>query len=160
MSAGTCGNGGIMATKDTEVGELSGACHCGAVKFKVRLTDSLNTARRCTCSLCRMRGAVAVSARLGDINIWQGKEALTLYQFNTKEAKHYFCSVCGIYTHHQRRSNPEEYGINVACLEGCSPFDFSSVVVYDGINHPRDRQAGPLIAGYLHFQSEQADDAR
>ncbi|NBU89174.1 MAG: GFA family protein, partial [Betaproteobacteria bacterium] len=37
---------------------------------------------------------------------------LRLYQFNTKIAKHYFCSNCGIYTHHQRRSFPDQYGYN------------------------------------------------
>ena len=47
-----------------------------------------------------------------------GEAALRCYQFNTRTAKHYFCSVCGIYTHHQRRSNPAEYGYNLACLEG------------------------------------------
>ncbi len=30
--------------------------------------------------------------------------------------------VCGIYTHHRRRSNPDQYGYNVACLEGIDPF--------------------------------------
>jgi hypothetical protein len=64
-----------------------------------------------------MRGAVAVSASLADITITAGADALTLYQFNTMQAKHYFCSKCGIYTHHQRRSNPQQYGVNVACLE-------------------------------------------
>jgi len=38
--------------------------------------------------------------------------------WNTKIAKHYFCSICGIYTHHQRRSVPTEYGFNLACIEG------------------------------------------
>jgi hypothetical protein len=85
-----------------------------------------------------MRGAVAVSAKLPDIFIEAGTECLTLYQFKTKTAKHYFCSRCGIYTHHQRRSNPSEYGVNVACLEGVSPFDFPEVPVYDGVNHPAD----------------------
>jgi hypothetical protein len=42
--------------------EMEAACHCGAVRFRVRLSDSLNTARRCNCSYCRMRGTVAVSA--------------------------------------------------------------------------------------------------
>ena len=55
-------------------------------------------------------------------------------------AKHYFCSVCGIYTHHQRRSNPEEYGYNVGCLAGVNPFDLGEVPVSDGVNHPRDRE--------------------
>src|SRR5690606_40967163 len=98
----------------------------------------LHSARRCTCSYCRMRGAVAVTAELGDLDILSGQDKLTLYQFNTGTAKHYFCSVCGIYTHHQRRSNPNEFGVNAACLQGVSPFDFAEVVVTDGINHPSD----------------------
>lgn len=61
------------------------ACHCGTVRFSLRLTDGLRTARRCNCSLCRMRGAVAVSANLSDITVIQGEESLTLYQFNTRE---------------------------------------------------------------------------
>ncbi|MFC3053662.1 GFA family protein [Kordiimonas pumila] len=128
-------------------------CHCGSVEFEVTLTDGLNTARRCTCSICRMRGAIAVSAELDSISFLKGADKLALYQFNTKTAKHYFCSVCGIYTHHQRRSNPNQYGINVACLEGVSPFDFEEVHVLDGINHPRDTEDGPKekIFGILKF---------
>ena len=52
-----------------------------------------NTLRRCTCSYCTMRGAVAASANLDGIEFLQGEEKLTLYTFNTGVAKHYFCSV-------------------------------------------------------------------
>jgi hypothetical protein len=134
-------------------GKLRGACHCRAVQFEVRLTDGLRTARRCNCSFCRMRGAVAVSAGLEDMEFISGEEMLTLYQFHTGQAKHYFCSKCGIYTHHQRRSNPGQYGINAACLEGVSPFDFEEVPVSEGRIHPQDRGTGgdSDIAGYLRF---------
>jgi hypothetical protein len=98
-----------------------------------------------------MRGAVAASAQLDGIQILKGKDTLTLYQLNTKTAKHYFCSVCGIYTHHQRRSNPNQFGINVSCFEGVSPFDFEEVVVHDGVNHPSDAASGSLGAGILRF---------
>ncbi|XOT96151.1 GFA family protein, partial [Alcaligenes pakistanensis] len=113
------------------------ACHCGTVRFNVKLTDGLRSARRCNCSYCRMRGAVAVSANLADIQVEQGRDALTLYQFNTGQARHYFCSHCGIYTFHQRRSNPEQYGVNVACIDGISPFDFDEVPVNEGRSHPK-----------------------
>jgi hypothetical protein len=138
---------------DRDITEIVGACHCGTVRFHVRLTDGFRTARRCTCSYCRMRGAVAVSANLNDIAILAGEEALTLYQFNTNAAKHYFCSKCGIYTHHQRRSNPNQYGVNAACLEGVSPFDFDEVPVNDGVHHPSDAGHGakPRLAGILRF---------
>ena len=130
------------------------ACHCGTVQFSVRLTDGVRTARRCDCSLCRMRGAVAVSANLDDITVTQGQEALTLYQFHTREARHYFCSKCGIYTFHQRRSAPDQYGVNVACIEGMSPFDFPEVSVSDGRTHPKDRvDRGSRVAGWLRYEN-------
>jgi hypothetical protein len=134
-----------------ETGEMEAACHCGTVRFRVKLTDGFNTARRCTCSYCRMRGAVAVSADVGGITFDAGEEALTVYRFNTGAAQHYFCSRCGIYTHHRRRSNPDQYGINVACLKGVSPFDFADVPVIDGINHPADHGRGYEIVGHLRF---------
>lgn len=130
------------------------ACHCGAVRFTVLLTDGLRTARRCNCSYCSMRGAVAVSANLDDIQVLQGEDVLTLYQFNTGEAKHYFCSRCGIYTFHQRRSSPHQYGVNVACIEGMSPFDFDEVPVNEGRMHPKDSaEGGPMVAGWLRYRS-------
>lgn len=72
--------------------------------------------------------------------ILQGEALLRIYQFNTKVARHYFCSNCGIYTHHQRRSSPNEYGYNVGCLEGVNPFDLEPVRLSDGANHLLDRK--------------------
>ena len=136
----------------TEERTREGQCHCGAVRFEVVLTDGLNTARRCTCSYCRMRGAVAVSAEIGGIRFIRGEDALTSYRFNTGSAQHFFCSRCGIYTHHQRRSNQRQYGINVACLDGISPFDFEEVPVLDGVAHPNDTGGPVRLAGTLRFE--------
>jgi len=133
----------------------SGQCHCGAVQFEAVLSDGFKTIRRCNCSFCRMRGAVAVSAALGGIRITRGEDAMTSYRFNTGTAQHFFCSRCGIYTHHQRRSNPNQYGINVACLEGISPFDFVEVPVMDGVHHPNDTGGPARRAGTLRFEPSQ-----
>ncbi len=130
---------------------LDAACHCRTVRFRVELPDGFRTARRCTCSFCRMRGAVVVSARLQDIIFLAGEDNLTLYQFNTRTAKHWFCRTCGIYTHHQRRSDPSLFGINVACLQGVSPFDFPQVPVVDGVAHPSDAGGASRMAGTLRF---------
>ena len=51
-----------------DITQIDGSCHCGAVRFHVKLADGLRTARRCTCSYCRMRGAVAVSANLDGLS--------------------------------------------------------------------------------------------
>ena len=68
----------------------SGRCHCGAVRFEVELSDGFNTARHCTCSFCRMRGAVTVSAKLDSLHVVRGAEMLTSYRFNTGAAEHFF----------------------------------------------------------------------
>jgi hypothetical protein len=138
---------------DLDLKERQGGCHCGAIRFRVTLSDGLHSARRCDCSYCRMRGAIAVSARLEDFELLQGEDALALYQFNRMAARHHFCSRCGIYTHHQRRSDPTLYGVNVACLDGISPFDFAAVAVNDGVHHPADNSGETRLAGILRFES-------
>ena len=142
----------MIDPSDTPV-TLNGACHCGAVQFTTTLTEGFASARRCTCSICRMRGAVAVTSTPVDFRITQGEDKLATYRFNTMSAEHHFCTVCGIYTHHKRRSNPNQLGVNVACLEGVSPFDLEEVVVYDGLRHPADnREHKTYVAGVLRFE--------
>lgn len=134
----------IKRIGDTDIQEYHTlSCHCGAVQMEMHLPDGVVAPRRCDCSLCRRRGAIAGTTSLDRIRIIKGEDQLRLYQFNTRVAKHYFCAVCGIYTHHQRRSNPAEYGYNIACLEGVNPFELGDVEVMDGINHPSDRKPAP-----------------
>lgn len=143
----------VIDTSSSNPVTPNGACHCGAVTFRVTLTEGFASARRCTCSICRMRGAVAVTSTPEDFCVTQGEDKLATYRFNTKTAEHHFCTQCGIYTHHKRRSNPRELGVNVACLEGVSPFDFLEVVVNDGSHHPADdAEHKTYIAGVLRFE--------
>jgi hypothetical protein len=114
-------------------------CHCRAVELELDLVNGIEDPRRCDCSICRRKGAIVGSIPLAGIRIVKGKEILNLYQFNTRTAKHYFCSNCGIYTHHQRRSNPQQYGYNIGCLEGVNPYDLEDLPLNDGVNHPSDR---------------------
>jgi hypothetical protein len=118
---------------------LKATCHCGSVELCVRLSDGLNSARRCDCSFCRRRQAAAVSAPLDGVKVVKGAENLSLYQWGTKTAKHYFCKTCGIYTHHQRRSNPNEFGVNAANIEGVEIRALEPIGWHDGVNHPSDR---------------------
>ncbi len=115
-------------------------CHCGAVVLELELPNGVVNPRRCDCSYCRRRGTIVASVPLSGLHVLKGAEVLKVYQFNTRTAKHYFCSVCGIHTHHQRRSNPEQYGYNVGCLEGVNPFNIQEVPTNDGVNHPSDRR--------------------
>jgi len=116
---------------------VTGSCHCGNVEFEVKLEDGIAGVSRCDCSYCRRRQVAAMGVPISSFTVTKGEKSLSLYQWGTKTAKHYFCSNCGIYTHHRRRSDPEQYGFNIACLDGVDPYSFD-VRVTDGINHPAD----------------------
>ncbi len=117
---------------------MKATCHCGAVELRVTLPEGLATARRCDCSYCARRGAAAVTAPLDGLEVVRGADKLTLYTWGTGTAQHYFCSVCGIYTHHRRRSNTDEYGVNLGTLEGVNPRDLGDIGWVDGARHPSD----------------------
>ena len=116
-------------------------CHCEKVELEVNTPDEgFKKLMRCNCSLCKKKGAIMTPIPREELKVVKGEDVLKLYQYHTKVAKHYFCSNCGIYTHHVMRSNPNMYGINVACLEGIKPFELENVVINDGENHPLDKK--------------------
>jgi hypothetical protein len=115
-------------------------CHCGEVEIEVNVPDQFKKLMRCNCSLCKRKGIIMTMVGRDDLKIVKGQDLLKLYQYHTKVAEHFFCSNCGIYTHHKMRSNPNMYGINVACLEGVKPFELENVDINDGENHPLDQK--------------------
>ncbi len=121
-------------------GTQTGSCHCGTVVFEIDLPNGLDELTRCNCSMCARRGAIVTPVELSALRIVKGGDALTLYQFNTRVAEHYFCSICGIYTHHKRRANPNQYAVNVACIAGVNPFELGDVPTTDGIHHSCDQE--------------------
>jgi hypothetical protein len=77
------------------------------------------------------------SVPIANLSIVKGQELLSLYKWGTQVAEHYFCSRCGIHTHHRRRSNPAEYGVNIACVEGVKALEFGDVPIGNGnLNRP------------------------
>ena len=100
----------------------AGSCHCGAVRFQVEA--EIIELTTCDCSLCVKKNAVMAKVHESALNITAGEEHLSLYRWNTRVARHYFCSRCGIYTFHRKRAAPDHFGINVFCLDG---FDAASV---------------------------------
>lgn len=110
-----------------QVAQYKGSCHCAAVKFEVR--TAVTPAVRCNCSLCRRRGALMSPMFDGkELTILEGQDALTVYQFNTRVAKHYFCKHCGIYPFHQTRSDPACWRVNLGCLDGVDPYALDATV--------------------------------
>ncbi len=103
---------------------LQGSCHCGAVRFAV--DAQITELTTCDCSLCVKKNAVMAKVHEDALTITAGEELLALYQWNTRRAKHYFCSRCGIYTFHRKRAAPDHFGINLFCLDG---FDASAIPI-------------------------------
>lgn len=129
--------------------EYSGSCHCGAVQFRV--AAAITDIYRCDCSLCRMKGALMTSVHENAFKLLSGAGKLSEYNWNTRVARHFFCSVCGIYPFHRKRSMPDHYGVNVNCLAG---FDASALKVRQAsgldmsvkAEGARDHWTGPRIA--------------
>ena len=116
------------------------SCHCGRVEAKINLTGSFKKFLKCNCSICKRKGALMTMVKNEDFKITKGKEVLKLYQFHTNVAKHYFCSNCGIYTHHNPRSNPAITGFNVGCIDEVDTFQLDEISINDGKNHPLDKK--------------------
>lgn len=105
----------------------TGSCHCGAVRFEVR--TPLAPATRCNCSLCRRKGALMSPAFPVDhLHIVAGTDALSVYQFNTRVARHFFCKLCGVYPFHQTRKDPKAWRVNLGCLDGVDAYALENVI--------------------------------
>jgi hypothetical protein len=93
-----------------------GSCHCGRVAFE--LEGRLRRVVECNCSACRRKGALWHAAAEPNLRIVSGEADLTLYQFNTMTAKHYFCRHCGIHPFIRPRLDPTRWAVNVRCIDG------------------------------------------
>ena len=128
---------------------IEGSCHCGEVRF--RLDWQIDELTTCDCSLCEMRGALMAKVPEAALEVISGEDLLTLYQWSTHRARHYFCSRCGIYVFHRKRAAPDHFGVNARCLHD---FDLVAIPVRaaEGANmavedpNPRDRWPGPRLS--------------
>ncbi|MFI4935386.1 MAG: GFA family protein [Caulobacterales bacterium] len=93
-----------------------GGCHCGAVRFEAALPDAVE-AQSCNCSVCAMTGFIHIIVPESRFRLIKGADELTTYTFNTRTAKHLFCSVCGVKSFYRPRSNPDGWSVNARCLD-------------------------------------------
>ena len=113
------------------VREYEGGCHCGAVRFRVRVRS--HVALDCGCSICRKKGNLHLIVDASDFELLSGAESLRSYEFNTRVAKHRFCARCGIHPFYTPRSHPDGVDVNIRCLDGVGPGDFE-IQAFDGAN--------------------------
>ncbi len=92
-----------------------GSCHCGRVKFAIEST--IDKVVHCNCTICSKKGVLHHRVAPEQFTLLQGSDYLSLYQFSSREAQHYFCSECGIHPFNHPRAAPQMVNINVRCLD-------------------------------------------
>lgn len=109
----------------------SGGCHCGAVRFTV--TVDKHEASDCNCSICKKKGFLHLIVPPERFTLLSGEDVLTTYTFNTGTAKHTFCRICGIHSFYRPRSHPDQFDVNVRCLDSDAVSQFQ-ILPFDGVN--------------------------
>jgi len=99
-----------------DVVEHRGGCHCGRVRFAIQAPAEIE-AVQCNCSICAKSAYLHLIVARESFALLQGAESLTTYTFNTRTARHLFCSVCGVKSFYVPRSHPDGYSVNVNCLD-------------------------------------------
>jgi hypothetical protein len=129
-------------TNAADMSWKKGSCHCGAVTFEVLAPGEIEVSD-CNCSICRMNGFLHLIVPQSRFRIVSGKDKLATYEFNTKTAKHLFCSVCGVKSFYVPRSHPDGFSVNFRALD---PNDFRAVkiIAFDGRRWEQAPKLAPL----------------
>eukprot|EP00871_Galdieria_phlegrea_P003841 jgi/Galph1/4458/GphlegSOOS_G3114.1 len=150
-----------------------GQCHCGNFQFEVEAPKGF-VAIDCDCSVCVAKGILHLMVPAEKLRLTSDcRNPITTYQFNTKVAKHTFCSVCGIHPFCKYsgilsevhcltfsildtpRCNPESISVNVRCLNQ-SLLGTVSIEFLDGKNFSGSLPLGEN--GVYFLQQDQKKD--
>ena len=115
-----------------DLSEHTGGCHCGAVKFRVKLPRAIEV-EECNCSICAKSGNIHVIVPASRFKLLQGEASQTRYTFNTGAAQHLFCSACGVKSYYIPRSNPDGVAVTWRCLDDWESLDVK-INRFDGQN--------------------------
>ena len=107
-----------MAEAEEEEEVHSGGCHCGAVRFDVRMAVEKGLA--CNCSICTKSGSLLAFVPRDRFTLRSGEDHLEDYQFNRHVITHRFCTTCGIkpFALGQMPDGSPMAAVNLRCLDG------------------------------------------
>ena len=111
-----------------------GGCHCGRVRFRIRVDLEQSTVGECNCSICTKKGILHIGVTPGQFELLSGRDDLATYRFNTGIAQHTFCCHCGIHAFYVPRSDPENFSVNARCFDDFDPVEMRPRRFVDGRN--------------------------
>jgi hypothetical protein len=121
-----------------------GGCHCGRVRFRAQV--DLDLLSQCSCSICTKKGILHLPVFPADFDLLRGKNALTVYTFETGVAQHTFCAHCGMHAFYVPRSRPDTLSVNARCLDDIDGSSLKPTGFFDG-RHWEDAQRNRIAAG-------------
>jgi hypothetical protein len=111
-----------------------GGCHCGRVRFRIRVAENAHEAIVCSCSVCTKKGIVHLIVEASRFDLVSGRDELSTYTFGTHTAQHWFCRTCGMHPFYKPRSHPEAVDVNLRCLDEPDDIAKFRIVDFDGRN--------------------------
>lgn len=125
---------------------LQGGCHCGSVRFRVRVENKV--ALECNCQICVKKGNLHLLVADHDFELLSDQESLSVYTFGGRIAQHRFCRKCGVHPFYRPHSPPDptQWDVNVRCLDDVVISDFR-IEFLDG-NHIETTVVAALKASF------------
>lgn len=115
----------------------TGGCHCGDVRFEIQVPPRARVLS-CNCSMCNKLGYLHLIVDRDKFKLLTPEENIQTYTFNTRIAQHYFCKRCGVKSFYVPRSHPDQYSVNVRCLDE-GTFEPEEIIDFDGQNWEQAR---------------------
>lgn len=130
-----------QSAPDTSLKLHTGGCHCGAVRYQVRI-DATQGAR-CNCSICNKVSQLGGLVKPEAFQLLAGEDSISKYAFNQKVSQRSFCKHCGVHCFgqgHLEVLGGDFVSINLNTLDDVDPLDVK-VIYWDGRHN--NWQAGP-----------------
>ena len=121
-----------------------GGCHCGRVRLRANV--DLDLLSQCSCTVCTKKGILHLPVAIEDFKLLRGKDALTVYIFETAVARHPFCAHCGMHPFYIPRSQTHRVTVNARCLDGIDGPALKPTRFFDG-RHWEDAQKNRIALG-------------